>query len=278
MLSLPCPNDDAEQTYRRMAVHTRDLALRNSLLAEGARVGVRAAEYLHLANQEKLYLFETEAPIGVSAEELTKVYDRVLVRGAGRPTYDRLKASARLNRCPLCGQRDVKTIDHYLPKSSYPELAVFPANLIPSCSDCNFIKRGYVPATHAAQTFHPYFDDWSVHRILRATVEVGEHVEVVFSIEAVTGFAQASLRRAEQHFDLLGLGALYAGHAAVELVQSKDIYRRNFGAGVDVLRSELQHTSLSRERGNINAWAAALYRGLADSDEFCQGGFEFIED
>jgi hypothetical protein len=220
----------------------------------------------------------SENPAGVTKEELSNVYDRVLVRGKGRPIYDRLKSSAKFRRCPLCGARDVKTLDHYLSKSEFPELAVFPANLVPSCSDCNKTKLAHAPSSHVEQTFHPYFDDWGAHRILHASVEINNTVTVSFSIKQVATASTALIARAKRHFELLDLGSLYAASAAVELVECKDTFRRNFATSASVLRSELKYTARSRGRGNRNAWRAALYWGLAASDDFCNGDFELIEE
>ena len=58
--------------------------------------------------------------------------------GPGRATYDLLKLSAKGGFCPLCGQRNVSTLDHYLPKESYPDLSILPINLVRACSDCNY--------------------------------------------------------------------------------------------------------------------------------------------
>jgi hypothetical protein len=278
VIAISRPSDDAEAVFRDAAARTRNPALRSALLALSRRIGERAAEYLGLAAHEELFRLVVEDPDGVTKEDLSNVYDRVLVRGKGRPVYDRLKAGAKFRRCPLCGTRDVKTLDHYLSQSEFPELAVFPANLVPSCSDCNKSKLAHAPHAHADQTFHPYFDDWGAHRILHATVEISNTVVVSFSIEQVAGVPAARTARARQHFELLELGSLYAGSAAVELVESKDTFRRNFAAGVDILRSELRLTARSRQRGNLNAWRAALYWGLAASDDFCNGGFELIEE
>ncbi len=261
-----------------MAARTRKFELRSALLAVTERVGERASEYLELAAQEELFRLVAEDPDGVSKEDLSNVYDRVLVRGKGRPIYDRLKSAAKFRRCPLCGARDVKTLDHYLSQSEFPELAVFPANLVPSCSDCNKIKLAHAPGSHVEQTFHPYFDNWGAHRILHATVDVNNTVTVNFSIEQVAGVPAGHTARGRRHFELLGLGSLYAASAAVELVECKDTFRRNFASGATVLRSELRYTARSRQRGNLNAWRAALYWGLAASDDFCNGGFEQIEE
>ncbi|MBN9499646.1 MULTISPECIES: HNH endonuclease [Nitrobacteraceae] len=278
MIAISCPTDDAEAVFRESAARTRNPELRSALLALSERISERATEYLDLAVRAELFRLMAEDPDGVSKEDLSNVYDRVLVRGKGRPVYDRLRAGAKYRRCPLCGARDVKTLDHYLSQSEYPEFAVFPANLVPSCSDCNKVKLAHAPRTHAEQTFHPYFDDWSSHRILRAAIDITNTVQVSFSIEQVAGVPAARIARAQQHFELLELGSLYAGSAAVELVESKDTFRRNFAAGADILRSELNHTARSRQRGNLNAWRAALYWGLAASDDFCNGGFKLIEE
>lgn len=278
MISIRCPDDDAETIFKSAAARTRNKDLRKALLALSSRVGERADEYLDLAGDERLFELEAEDPVGVTKLQLYDVYDRVLVNGGERPVYNRLKSGAKFRLCPLCGERDVKTLDHYLVKTEFPEFAVFPANLIPSCSDCNKTKLAHVARRHRDQTFHPYFDDWSLHQILRASVDVGDTVRVRFSIEPVAGFSGGSLARARFHFEALQLGVLYASKAAVELVESKDTFRRNFLDGVEILKQELRLEALSRARGNLNGWRSVLYRGLSESNDFCNGGFELIEE
>lgn len=278
MINIVCPDDDAEAVFRRAASRTRDVGLRSDLLGMSVRVGERATEYLARATSDGLFQMEAEEPVGISSEKLSDLYDRALVQGKERPVYDRIKASAKFKLCPLCGQRDVKTLDHYLPRCDYPELAVFPINLIPCCSACNKSKLAHVATMHGEQTFHPYFDDWNTHRILHATIEVDQSVSVIFSIVAALGFPTENVQRARHHFDLLELGQLYGVHAAVELVERKDIFRRHFDYGVEILRDELRFNARSCQRSNLNSWRAALYWGLAESDDFCNGGFDLIDE
>ncbi len=278
MISILRPADDAKTTFERAAARTRDKELRKALLAQSDRVSQRADEYLAFAVKERLFELRTEDPVGVTKAELCDVYNRVLVKGNERQLYNRLKSQAKFRVCPLCGERDVKTLDHYLAKAEFPEFAVFPANLVPSCSDCNKTKLARVPTCHADQTFHPYFDDWGTHRILRARVDVSDAVSVSFSIESEKSLLESTVARARHHFAALELGALYASKAAVELVERKETFRRDFLDGVEVLRDELRFEARSRERTNLNGWRGALYRGLSESDEFCGGGFENIEE
>src|SRR5262245_19880217 len=82
---------------------------------------------------------------GVS--EMVAVYDNRLVKktAPGRRIYDKIFTSAPNDKCPLCGHRNVKTLDHYLPKALFPALTVTPINLIPACSDCNKAKLSTAP-------------------------------------------------------------------------------------------------------------------------------------
>jgi hypothetical protein len=278
VISIDRPDDDGEEVYRRAAARTRNAALRTALLGVSAQVGARARQYVELAEHSALFRLLPEKFVEVTNEQLANVYDRAFVQGSERALYDRIRASAKYQLCPLCGDRVVQTIDHYLPQGRYPELATFPANLVPSCSDCNKTKLHHRPREHFEQLFHPYFDDWGSHRILSASVTVDYHVSVDFSIVEVRGFPAAEIPRAQHHFFLLHLGEFYSSRAAVELVEGKDTFRKHFADGVDVLRDELRLTARSRERINVNSWRAALYRGLAASDDFCNAGFELIEE
>jgi len=50
---------------------------------------------------------------------------------------------------PLLDMRDAAktaTIDHLLPRCSYPELRWKVDNLVPACAECNRIKRNYDPS------------------------------------------------------------------------------------------------------------------------------------
>jgi hypothetical protein len=97
----------------------------------------------------------------VTKDEMSAIYTgRMAKKGApGRIIYDELMATPAHGRCPLCGHRQVSTLDHHLPKARYPALAVAPLNLVPSCMDCNKAKTNTFPLASEDETLHPYFDD-----------------------------------------------------------------------------------------------------------------------
>lgn len=279
MLRVTLPLEDAGVVFAACAARTRKLPQRNALLAQRPHVEARAALYLQHAGAGTLHELDLDAPEDIDPAELSGLYGRVLVKGGERPMYLRLRGASRYNRCPMCGQRDVKTLDHHLSKDDFPELAVFPANLTPCCFECNHAKLNYRPEQEADRLFHPYFDDWSGHRLVRAAVNVGARVNTSYTIRAPNGLNPQIVQRARKHFTELNLAELYEQHAAVELVERKDMFRSIFDTdGAEGLGEELAHEARSRQRFNRNSWQSALYRALSRSLAFCNGGFEHIDE
>ncbi|MBA0191644.1 HNH endonuclease [Pectobacterium carotovorum] len=81
----------------------------------------------------------------------------------GKIPYDILGALRRghnLLFCPCCGEPGKPTtLDHYLPKTVYPELAIIIANLTPMCNECQQNKSSdYFDENRKKIYIHPYFD------------------------------------------------------------------------------------------------------------------------
>lgn len=99
---------------------------------------------------------------GLRKSDLVKLYDQYLL-GADKPArhiYDELLVSAR-ERCPFCGGIGrPRNIDHFLPKSKFPQFSVLPVNLVPSCRDCNMDgKAARIAVSAEDQIIHPYWDE-----------------------------------------------------------------------------------------------------------------------
>lgn len=196
MQTVAPPEENAGELFAACATRTRSVADRTALLLQRPHVEARAAAYLEHANRDALHEFAIQMPVGIPAADLSGVYDRVLVKGGERSTYIKLKGAARYGRCPLCAQRDVKTLDHYLTRDDYPELAVVPANLVPCCSDCNHVKGTYRAISAERLLFHPYFDDWSAHRLIKATLSFDEGLTVTYSVREPHGASETTVERA----------------------------------------------------------------------------------
>lgn len=66
--------------------------------------------------------------------------------------------NVQLGSCPMCGNSTLGTVEHYLPKTPFPEFSVLSWNLVPSCNTCNQ-KRGSKHVNGVKHhLLHPIFD------------------------------------------------------------------------------------------------------------------------
>jgi hypothetical protein len=210
-------------------------------------------------------------------DELRGLYSRTMSASGrqGRAVYDSIFNAS--GTCPMCGQGKVFTLDHYLPKSRYAHFAVLPANLVPCCRDCNFAKREQFPSSADEQTFHPYFENLDTDRWLYCQVTVVGGVSLDFYINPPAGWAASQGARAERHFQVFKLREAFATYAATELSTAKFRLQTLFASGgAALVKDDLTLEAVSSGQAHLNSWKTAAYEALAQSDEFCDGGFENI--
>jgi len=185
-------------------------------------------------------------------------------------------------RCPFCGLSETSTLDHYLPKETYPEFAIFSANLVPCCPLCNTRKRDKIldEATDVRLFVHPHFDVVPDVQFLQVRIVLEEGaIGLTFRLIRPEGMALASFQHLRSHFGLLNLADRYRRMSLEHLGGQYRAIRRDYGDSEDAGRvaEELSHTADdAAEHYGDNYWLAVLYRALAAHDDFCNGGFEVL--
>lgn len=58
--------------------------------------------------------------------------------------------------CSFCGRDAGDTLDHFYPKTKFPEFSLFLQNLVPCCSNCNTLKDDYVVGEDI-YLIHPFY-------------------------------------------------------------------------------------------------------------------------
>lgn len=277
MRSLPPPQLTSGQVVAACAASIRDADLSGRLAAVAGRLALVDASYRFHGASMSLFRIQPSNDVDgqVTLAEMMRVYASTFVRSARtRAMYDSIKAAPGNDVCPLCAQRTVSTLDHYLPQSIHPELVIIPHNLIPACAECNKSKLDYQPGSEAEQGFHPYFDHFDDRHWLVAEVVAGTPAALRFAVLAPDDWPPVQSERAAAHFASLRLGELYASHSGVELANIRYSLERvaDVGTALDV-RAYLEDRAESARRAYPNGWQAAMYRALADSEWFCAGGF-----
>ncbi len=277
MRRLPLPNMSGTQSLEACIRSIRDADLVGRLELVKATIGVAESDYLDRGSQGSLYLIGgTDGVDGrVSTAEMGRVYNGTFVKSkATREMYGLLKSSPENDICPLCSQRTVSQLDHYLPQSAHPAFTVTPVNLIPICGECNRAKLASEAAQAGDQTFHPYFEDADDDRWLYADVRETRPAALVFHPRPPTNWSEVKARRIISHFALYKLSELYASHSAVEIGDIRfgllEMAQRN---SLQQISDHLRREAGSRAAAHANSWRRATYEALADSEWFCGGGF-----
>lgn len=254
----------------------RDDALTSRLQLIGDEVGDAELVYIEHAENQSLFSIPNSDTVGnVTVDEMKRVYKGTFAKSKStRDIYDAIKKLSPNDICPMCGQRTVGTLDHYLAQSLHPALVVTPSNLLPCCSDCNKAKLDAQPNAAIEQTLHPYFDDVDDAHWLFAHVEEENPAALIFYPDPPTGWPNDKRERVYLHFSTFGLGALYASHSAVELNNIRYGIQRIAERGTpEDIRAELVRRAESSASAQINSWQTAMYYSLAESDWFCGGGY-----
>jgi hypothetical protein len=132
MLKLDHPAYSAEDTFAACISCIRAPALKARPVSATQSI-IDASDAYEIAAEAQILDQIVPDPLvndTVTTAEMEAVYtDRMAKQNTpGRPIYDDIFAAAK-GRCPLCAHRAVTTLDHHLPKTHYPALAVAPLDL-----------------------------------------------------------------------------------------------------------------------------------------------------
>ena len=279
MKKLVKPSDSALDVFKACIDRVRDAGLKNRLSACYQEIEDASNEFDEKAYTTQLNTIvpKNDVARSVTTAEMNAVYNNRMAKklAPGRIYYDQLMSLPEHGRCPLCSQRVVSTLDHYLPKAHFPSLAVSPLNLIPACQDCNKTKSEDMPCCSEEETLHPYYDDVENFEWVRARLIESSPVAIEFYVDPPQLCDPILTERLKYHFKVFKLAALYSSHAAEELASIEFISRRVFDVGGGLgLREYLAETASGKQSVSLNSWQSALYACLSKSDWFCEIRFQ----
>lgn len=183
----------------------------------------------------------------------------------GRGVYDHIFGLST-GLCPFCGISIARTLDHCLPKSKYPYLAVTPSNLVAACWDCNNEKK----ATVSTGNLSPYFDAWVDSEIwLQATIVDCDYPNILdFSVRNVAEWTQSQLQAVVDYATGPMLDVRFQALAVSEFQCYYEGFKEDFQrGGIGEVQRELKKRMLLNEKVRKNGWKAAAYRAWYNSSE-----------
>jgi 5-methylcytosine-specific restriction endonuclease McrA len=189
---------------------------------------------------------------------------------------EKLRRKHGLLFCPSCGESGKPgTLDHYLPKSDYPELSVVVANLTPMCSECQGRKGAdYINDQGEKLFIHPYFDaidnplvSVNIHppfnKPQKFEVNVNDYVEeplyslVLRHIDGVDFIERFEEFCQLEYFNLLSL-----------------INDERLDEGPENSAQIIKRFLKKAEKQSVNRWEATFYRGILENTAL----LEYLDD
>ncbi|PGU51915.1 hypothetical protein COD70_26255 [Bacillus cereus] len=279
MYSLIKPNRTVKEFFDICVDAKRDNELKTRLQNSKQVIIQAEEEFERKVKLAQLHTIPTHTTVAqVTKNEMKKLYSEKLVSKSspGRLLYDELMNAPAHGRCPLCGHGTVSTLDHHLPKSMYPSLAITPINLVPACRDCNTTKLEDLPTSANEETIHPYFDSIENERWLYAQVKETAQAPIHFYVDTPECWDITLSNRVKNHFESFQLNQLYTIQAARELVTRKWSIKQAFtSGGVEGVKNVLNDNFCSHKFVNLNSWQTAMYEALLKSEWYCSVGFKF---
>ena len=277
MHSTHKPNMDFSKLFTLCAGRKRTPES-NNLLSKLPIINVAVIQYDSKASRIGLHELQ---PISIknlypaTRESLKSLYASQMVSkgGQGRSEYDRILANSKKNHCCFCSYNDPTELDHFLPKSVFPEFSILPINLVPSCHYCNKLKASATPTSAASSYIHPYYEEYSNLIWLEAKLNFNDvgNPTVTYQIPNSLKVSHPELAtRIEHQFQVLQLNQRYSVQASGE-VSAIEFRLKNLknSAGKEQVRDHLSEDAQSRAITNRNSWQSALYQALCESDKFC---------
>lgn len=271
MIKLNKPNHAYDKVFDSCVHNISDKNKYNRIVASKKYLIDASNEYDALAGSGKLFTIKEHSIFNkiTTKDDMVWLYDSKYVKDGGRVYYDIIKSIPPFGICPLCGQRKVSTLDHYLPKTKYPTYSITAYNLIAACYECNKIKLATSFKARENETIHPYYDNFDDAIWIKARIIEGEPVGFYYYVEKPTEWPKEKCERAKSHFSIYQLNELFASHAANEFNNNLQFYIDNYKVGgEEKLKEHINECLLSRERVRLNSWENAMLRALYNSKWF----------
>lgn len=176
-------------------------------------------------------------------------------------------------KCPYCGLDKPRTIDHYLPKSEFPEFSIYPPNLIPCCGYCNN-KKSDKWITNGKRTYiNLYFDDIPKDKqFLFANLDFNDRniiPTIYFTIENKDEIEEEIYELIERHYLNLNLLTEFS-HSVEEFFSCiLDEIKHNRELSMsDHKENLIRRYDTNVRKYGLNYWISSFLKTLIESDEF----------
>ena len=177
------------------------------------------------------------------------------------------------NTCQYCTLNSVNTLDHFIPKQSFPEFSINPLNLFPCCSECNSKKSNlWLDSNHHHLFLNLYLDELPNKRYLMANFDFQNDIPMVtFSLGNTEKIDNSTYEIIESHFSRLDLLRRMRERSNEEITNIINTIRGyyNLNSDIDTIKSVITKIEEdNKEAYGYNYWKSVLILSIIEKEEF----------
>lgn len=179
-----------------------------------------------------------------------------------------------IDYCPYCRIEPTLPLDHFLPRSKFPEFSISTRNLVPSCTTCNTVHKKARWGIGPNRPFlHPYFDAFPAILYLRCMVQVQPATPnapgsliVGFTIDK-TGCTTSQLLeqvdQIERHFTEMDLNTRYINKVTMEILPALGRLLASQANQAEREENVNHYIHSGINSSDLNTWEKAFFTALA---------------
>lgn len=226
---------------------------------------VRVEKYLaECGNPESIAPWPEVAPKAMG-DKFRNLYLSPRNDSVQKPILEELRKRT-LTYCPACGEDGTpNTLDHYLPKESYPEFAVTPANLFPMCDICQGAKGAKTLGLDQKRLFvHPYFDEFLDTQLVTLVIEGPFNAPSSIQLLASKELSPDAHLLVLRHLRELDIHSRYYRFFTTFYLRLLRLVGQMRAKRIDVL-SNIEVFRDMEQLKSINSWGYVFYDGVLNN-------------
>jgi 5-methylcytosine-specific restriction endonuclease McrA len=173
-------------------------------------------------------------------------------------------------KCQYCNINSPASIDHYLPKSKFPEFSIFPLNLLPCCGECNRIKADAFLKDGERQIINFYFDPLPSERYLNVRINYLDDMPIAeYYLKRNSGITEKMFSLIKAHYGRLNLFQRLQESSVETFSETRASMLNKQITSIETVKALLlEKAQFLSVYNSSNYWQAVLYEAVADETEF----------
>ncbi len=186
----------------------------------------------------------------------------------------------KLTHCPFCSEAGKpNTLDHFLPKTDYPEYSILSNNLVPACDFCQRAdaKGTKVLNRHGKRFFlHPYYDIDAdkplISLIILSPYDKGYKYKLIINKTLLPDLKRLIRRHMKELQIYQRFNEFYSG----EFVRKRDLIKEviddyenelNRKLTLDEIKAKVNIYYKKEKKISINYWDTIIYKAFLENDQ-----------